>query len=80
MLILGLKCAQQAALTCITADVYVSDYLFSCLKDAANLPEGASTPALGLSNKAVFQGDTLWIYIQECEEKKQQLCLAYLFI
>ncbi|XP_072532176.1 elongator complex protein 2 isoform X2 [Salminus brasiliensis] len=25
--------------------------------DAANLPEGASTPALGLSNKAVFQGD-----------------------
>ncbi|XP_036422308.1 elongator complex protein 2 [Colossoma macropomum] len=25
--------------------------------DAAGLPEGASTPALGLSNKAVFQGD-----------------------
>uniref|UniRef100_A0A3P8VKF9 Elongator complex protein 2 n=1 Tax=Cynoglossus semilaevis TaxID=244447 RepID=A0A3P8VKF9_CYNSE len=25
--------------------------------DCANLPEGASTPALGLSNKAVFQGD-----------------------
>ncbi|KAJ8403143.1 hypothetical protein AAFF_G00360590 [Aldrovandia affinis] len=25
--------------------------------DTANLPEGASTPALGLSNKAVFQGD-----------------------
>ncbi|CAL8398074.1 unnamed protein product [Gadus morhua 'NCC'] len=25
--------------------------------DAADLPEGASTPALGLSNKAVFQGD-----------------------
>eukprot|EP00066_Takifugu_rubripes_P017915 XP_011607181.1 PREDICTED: elongator complex protein 2 isoform X1 [Takifugu rubripes] len=25
--------------------------------DAASLPEGASTPALGLSNKAVFQGD-----------------------
>lgn len=25
--------------------------------DSANLPEGASTPALGLSNKAVFQGD-----------------------
>uniref|UniRef100_A0AAQ6IER7 Elongator complex protein 2 n=1 Tax=Anabas testudineus TaxID=64144 RepID=A0AAQ6IER7_ANATE len=24
--------------------------------DSANLPEGASTPALGLSNKAVFQG------------------------
>ncbi|XP_036372087.1 elongator complex protein 2 [Megalops cyprinoides] len=27
--------------------------------DAANLPEGASTPALGLSNKAVFQGDLM---------------------
>ncbi|XP_031585140.1 elongator complex protein 2 [Oreochromis aureus] len=25
--------------------------------DSASLPEGASTPALGLSNKAVFQGD-----------------------
>ncbi|XP_037549325.1 elongator complex protein 2 [Nematolebias whitei] len=25
--------------------------------DTTNLPEGASTPALGLSNKAVFQGD-----------------------
>uniref|UniRef100_A0A8C7ZXV4 Elongator complex protein 2 n=1 Tax=Oryzias sinensis TaxID=183150 RepID=A0A8C7ZXV4_9TELE len=25
--------------------------------DSVNLPEGASTPALGLSNKAVFQGD-----------------------
>ncbi|KAJ7991784.1 hypothetical protein DPEC_G00287460 [Dallia pectoralis] len=25
--------------------------------DAVDLPEGASTPALGLSNKAVFQGD-----------------------
>ncbi|XP_071776254.2 elongator complex protein 2 [Centroberyx gerrardi] len=25
--------------------------------DTADLPEGASTPALGLSNKAVFQGD-----------------------
>ncbi|XP_060915579.1 elongator complex protein 2 [Labrus mixtus] len=25
--------------------------------DCANIPEGASTPALGLSNKAVFQGD-----------------------
>lgn len=40
-----------------SAAVYVSDYLSSCLKDAASLPEGASTPALGLSNKAVFQGD-----------------------
>lgn len=29
--------------------------LFFC-QDTANLPEGASTPALGLSNKAVFQG------------------------
>uniref|UniRef100_A0AAX7U815 Elongator complex protein 2 n=1 Tax=Astatotilapia calliptera TaxID=8154 RepID=A0AAX7U815_ASTCA len=29
--------------------------LTSC--DSADLPEGASTPALGLSNKAVFQGD-----------------------
>uniref|UniRef100_A0A3Q3LQ60 Elongator complex protein 2 n=1 Tax=Mastacembelus armatus TaxID=205130 RepID=A0A3Q3LQ60_9TELE len=28
--------------------------------DSANLPEGASTPALGLSNKAVFQGKTLF--------------------
>uniref|UniRef100_A0A672IEB8 Elongator complex protein 2 n=1 Tax=Salarias fasciatus TaxID=181472 RepID=A0A672IEB8_SALFA len=27
------------------------------LLDCASLPEGASTPALGLSNKAVFQGD-----------------------
>uniref|UniRef100_A0A665WMV5 Elongator complex protein 2 n=1 Tax=Echeneis naucrates TaxID=173247 RepID=A0A665WMV5_ECHNA len=27
--------------------------------DSANLPEGASTPALGLSNKAVFQGKIL---------------------
>uniref|UniRef100_A0A3P9AJK8 Elongator complex protein 2 n=1 Tax=Esox lucius TaxID=8010 RepID=A0A3P9AJK8_ESOLU len=27
------------------------------LLDAVELPEGASTPALGLSNKAVFQGD-----------------------
>ncbi|KAL2080049.1 hypothetical protein ACEWY4_023842 [Coilia grayii] len=26
-------------------------------KDTVDLPEGASTPALGLSNKAVFQGD-----------------------
>uniref|UniRef100_A0A8D3DQ99 Elongator complex protein 2 n=1 Tax=Scophthalmus maximus TaxID=52904 RepID=A0A8D3DQ99_SCOMX len=29
--------------------------------DSANLPEGASTPALGLSNKAVFQGKILWL-------------------
>uniref|UniRef100_A0A8C1EAM5 Elongator complex protein 2 n=2 Tax=Cyprinus carpio TaxID=7962 RepID=A0A8C1EAM5_CYPCA len=28
-----------------------------CVQDIADLPEGASTPALGLSNKAVFQGD-----------------------
>ncbi|KAG5842647.1 hypothetical protein ANANG_G00179830 [Anguilla anguilla] len=27
--------------------------------DTADLPEGASTPALGLSNKAVFQGDLM---------------------
>ncbi|XP_054619533.1 elongator complex protein 2 [Dunckerocampus dactyliophorus] len=27
--------------------------------DCAGLPEGASTPALGLSNKAVFQGDLM---------------------
>ncbi|XP_075995702.1 elongator complex protein 2 isoform X2 [Genypterus blacodes] len=32
------------------------DQLLTC-SDSANLPEGASTPALGLSNKAVFQGD-----------------------
>lgn len=31
---------------------------FIC-QDSANLPEGASTPALGLSNKAVFQGKIL---------------------
>uniref|UniRef100_A0A9J7Z3Q9 Elongator complex protein 2 n=1 Tax=Cyprinus carpio carpio TaxID=630221 RepID=A0A9J7Z3Q9_CYPCA len=30
--------------------------LLGC-NDIADLPEGASTPALGLSNKAVFQGD-----------------------
>nr|XP_006635894.1 PREDICTED: elongator complex protein 2 [Lepisosteus oculatus] len=28
-----------------------------CSTDTTDLPEGASTPALGLSNKAVFQGD-----------------------
>lgn len=27
------------------------------VQETADLPEGASTPALGLSNKAVFQGD-----------------------
>uniref|UniRef100_A0A3Q4BW09 Elongator complex protein 2 n=1 Tax=Mola mola TaxID=94237 RepID=A0A3Q4BW09_MOLML len=32
--------------------------LLTC-SDSANLPEGASTPALGLSNKAVFQGEIL---------------------
>lgn len=26
------------------------------VQEIADLPEGASTPALGLSNKAVFQG------------------------
>ncbi|KAI1901605.1 hypothetical protein AGOR_G00036120 [Albula goreensis] len=35
--------------------------------DTANLPEGASTPALGLSNKAVFQGDLM---PQSKEEKE----------
>ncbi|KAG9355429.1 hypothetical protein JZ751_000267 [Albula glossodonta] len=35
--------------------------------DTANLPEGASTPALGLSNKAVFQGDLM---PQNKEEKE----------
>uniref|UniRef100_A0A8C4I2U4 Elongator complex protein 2 n=1 Tax=Dicentrarchus labrax TaxID=13489 RepID=A0A8C4I2U4_DICLA len=35
--------------------------------DSANLPEGASTPALGLSNKAVFQGKIL----------AQQLCICF---
>uniref|UniRef100_A0A8C5HBQ6 Elongator complex protein 2 n=1 Tax=Gouania willdenowi TaxID=441366 RepID=A0A8C5HBQ6_GOUWI len=34
--------------------------------DCANLPEGASTPALGLSNKAVFQGDLF----QNIEQKE----------
>lgn len=32
-------------------------FFYFC-QDSANLPEGASTPALGLSNKAVFQGKT----------------------
>ncbi|KAM3596864.1 uncharacterized protein V6R79_021827 [Siganus canaliculatus] len=36
--------------------------------DSANLPEGASTPALGLSNKAVFQGD---LVPKHHEEKEQ---------
>lgn len=36
--------------------------------DSANLPEGASTPALGLSNKAVFQGDL----VQKTSEKGDQ--------
>ncbi|KAM4538708.1 elongator complex protein 2 [Odontesthes bonariensis] len=35
--------------------------------DSANLPEGASTPALGLSNKAVFQGDLVPKTIEEAE-------------
>lgn len=30
---------------------------FPDVQETADLPEGASTPALGLSNKAVFQGD-----------------------
>ncbi|KAJ8273313.1 hypothetical protein GJAV_G00100150 [Gymnothorax javanicus] len=34
------------------------DKLFAS-SDIANLPEGASTPALGLSNKAVFPGDKM---------------------
>ncbi|CAL8296481.1 unnamed protein product [Lota lota] len=37
--------------------------------DAADLPEGASTPALGLSNKAVFQGDLA----QKVSEQQEQL-------
>ncbi|KAK7898662.1 hypothetical protein WMY93_019515 [Mugilogobius chulae] len=36
--------------------------------DTANLPEGASTPALGLSNKAVFQGDL--VHKSSTEEDK----------
>ncbi|KAE8282076.1 Elongator complex protein 2 [Larimichthys crocea] len=36
--------------------------------DSANLPEGASTPALGLSNKAVFQGDL----VPKTSEEKEQ--------
>ncbi|XP_035476834.2 elongator complex protein 2 [Scophthalmus maximus] len=36
--------------------------------DSANLPEGASTPALGLSNKAVFQGE---LVPKAKEEEKQ---------
>ncbi|XP_041868544.1 elongator complex protein 2 [Melanotaenia boesemani] len=36
--------------------------------DSANLPEGASTPALGLSNKAVFPGD---LVPKTNEEEKQ---------
>lgn len=33
-------------------------FLFPDVQETADLPEGASTPALGLSNKAVFQGLT----------------------
>jgi elongator complex protein 2 len=29
------------------------------IQEAQNLPEGASVPALGLSNKAVFGGETI---------------------
>ncbi|KAM6900016.1 elongator complex protein 2 [Xenentodon cancila] len=36
--------------------------------DSDNLPEGASTPALGLSNKAVFQGDL----VQKTTEENKQ--------
>uniref|UniRef100_A0A8C6T1K0 Elongator complex protein 2 n=1 Tax=Neogobius melanostomus TaxID=47308 RepID=A0A8C6T1K0_9GOBI len=39
--------------------------------DAANLPEGASTPALGLSNKAVFQGKVFVTSVSFC------LCQQY---
>lgn len=35
----------------------VNNFPFS--QDVVGLPEGASTPALGLSNKAVFQGTHL---------------------
>lgn len=34
--------------------------IFSCLtQEAQNRPEGASVPALGLSNKAVFSGERI---------------------
>ncbi|KAM9385150.1 elongator complex protein 2 [Pholidichthys leucotaenia] len=36
--------------------------------DSATLPEGASTPALGLSNKAVFQGDLVPKTSEEVEQ------------
>ncbi|XP_028255399.1 elongator complex protein 2 isoform X2 [Parambassis ranga] len=36
--------------------------------DAASLPEGASTPALGLSNKAVFQDDLVSKTSEEVEQ------------
>lgn len=35
---------------------YTFCVFFQLCQDSADLPEGASTPALGLSNKAVFQG------------------------
>ncbi|KAG8572028.1 hypothetical protein GDO81_011889 [Engystomops pustulosus] len=35
------------------------------LNDHSNLPEGATVPALGLSNKAVFQGDSNLQSVQE---------------
>ena len=41
-----------AACKCVIFPLHVS-----LPQDAADLPEGASTPALGLSNKAVFQGE-----------------------
>lgn len=31
-------------------------FLFSLIQQSSDLPEGATVPALGLSNKAVFEG------------------------
>lgn len=61
----AVKCAEWTAPTLIVIDVCVSVsvYLSACCQDSANLPEGASTPALGLSNKAIFQGEILALHL-----------------
>jgi len=34
----------------------VCNFFFFLLQQSSDLPEGATVPALGLSNKAVFEG------------------------
>lgn len=59
--VVAIKCADWAAptLTWLLMSVSLLVHLSARCQDSANLPEGASTPALGLSNKAVFQGKIL---------------------